>query len=75
MSFSAVISSGPKVSGRWQPILMPVQPLSLWLAVTIATPFDLQRELGEIGHRREGEADVVHLAAACKQAGDQGLFD
>jgi hypothetical protein len=37
MFLSRVISSGPKVSGRWAPILTPVQPFSLWLAVTIAT--------------------------------------
>ena len=30
--------AGAKVSGRCMPILMPVQPLSLWLAVTMATP-------------------------------------
>ena len=37
MSFSRVISSGPKVSGRLAPIFTPVQPLSLCEAVTIAT--------------------------------------
>ena len=37
ISFSRVISSGPKVSGRLAPILTPVQPLSLCEAVTIAT--------------------------------------
>ena len=37
ISFSRVISSGPKVSGRLAPILTPVQPLSLCDAVTIAT--------------------------------------
>jgi hypothetical protein len=37
MSFKAVISSGPKVSGRLAPIFTPVQPLSLWDAVTMAT--------------------------------------
>ena len=31
------ISSGPKVTGFAAPILTPVQPLSLWEAVTIAT--------------------------------------
>ena len=31
------ISSGPKVTGLAAPILTPVQPLSLWEAVTIAT--------------------------------------
>ena len=37
ISFNSVMSSGPNVRGRESPILMPVQPLSLWLAVTIAT--------------------------------------
>ena len=37
MSFSRPISSGPKVSGGLAPILTPVQPFSLWLAVTMAT--------------------------------------
>ena len=37
MSLSRVISSGPKVSGRLAPIFTPVQPLSLWEAVTMAT--------------------------------------
>ena len=37
ISFSRVISSGPKVSGRFAPIFTPVQPLSLCEAVTIAT--------------------------------------
>jgi hypothetical protein len=36
ISFSLLISYGPKVSGRWQPILTPVQPFSLWEAVTMA---------------------------------------
>src|SRR5690606_16487901 len=35
----------------------------------------LERELGEIGGRRQGEAEVQHLAAAFQQAEDQGLFD
>jgi hypothetical protein len=30
-------SSGPTDSGRAAPIFTPVQPFSLWLAVTIAT--------------------------------------
>ena len=37
MSLSRLISSGPKVSGRFAPIFTPVQPLSLWDAVTMAT--------------------------------------
>ena len=37
ISFSRVISSGPKVSGRAAPIFTPVQPLSLCEAVTMAT--------------------------------------
>ena len=37
ISFSRVISSGPKVSGRSAPIFTPVQPFSLCEAVTIAT--------------------------------------
>ncbi|MNE41073.1 hypothetical protein D3C80_1351250 [compost metagenome] len=37
ISFRRVISSGPKVRGAWAPILTPVQPFSLWLAVTMAT--------------------------------------
>jgi hypothetical protein len=37
ISFSRPISSGPKVSGRPAPIFTPVQPFSLWLAVTMAT--------------------------------------
>ncbi len=32
-------------------------------------------ELGEIGHRRHREADVVHLASRRQQAGDEGIFD
>ena len=31
-------------------------------------------ELGEIGHRRHGKADVVHLAARSHQAGDQRVL-
>jgi hypothetical protein len=37
MSRSRPIASGPKVTGRSAPIFTPVQPLSLWEAVTIAT--------------------------------------
>ena len=37
ISFSRPISSGPKVSGWFAPIFTPVQPFSLWLAVTMAT--------------------------------------
>ena len=32
-------------------------------------------ELGEIGHRRQSEADVVNLDAGRHQAGDQRVFD
>ena len=31
------MSSGPWVSGGSKPIFTPVQPLGLWLAVTMAT--------------------------------------
>ncbi|MNR07951.1 hypothetical protein D3C85_1240850 [compost metagenome] len=34
----------------------------------------VQRELGVIGHRRQGQTDVDHLHAALQQAEDQGLF-
>ena len=37
MSFKRLISAGPQVSGFCAPIFTPVQPFSLWLAVTIAT--------------------------------------
>ena len=37
ISFRRPISSGPKVSGFFAPIFTPVQPFSLWLAVTMAT--------------------------------------
>ena len=37
ISFSRLISSGPKVSGRAAPIFTPVQPFSLCEAVTMAT--------------------------------------
>ena len=37
---SLFIKSGPNVKGRLTPILKPVHPFSLWLAVTMAT--DLQ---------------------------------
>jgi len=35
----------------------------------------VQVELGEIGGRRQGQADVQHLAAGLQQAQHQGLFD
>ncbi len=72
---AASISSGPKVSGRCAPILTPVQPFSLWLAVTIATARTVQRELREIGYRRQRQADVVHLAAGAQQPQGQRLLD
>ncbi|MNY17815.1 hypothetical protein D3C86_1511560 [compost metagenome] len=34
----------------------------------------VQGELGVIGHRRQGQADVDHLHAAFQQAQDQGLL-
>ena len=34
----------------------------------------VQRELGEIGHRRQGQADVQHFHAAFQQAEGQGLL-
>ena len=36
--------------------------------------FDAQLELGEVGHGRQREADVVHLRAAREQAGHQRLL-
>jgi len=36
--------------------------------------FDVEVELREVGHRRQGQADVVNLAAAGQQPGHQGLF-
>ena len=35
--------------------------------------FDVKLELGEIGHRRQRQADVVHLGAAGEQPVDQRL--
>ena len=37
--------------------------------------FDAEVELREIGHRRQRQADVVHLGAAGQQAGGQRRFD
>jgi len=64
----ALISSGPKVSGRCAPIFTPVQPFSLWLAVTIATAGQSSAKLREIGHRRQCQADVMHFAARAQQS-------
>ncbi len=36
--------------------------------------FDVELELGEVGHGRKREADVVHLEAAGEQARDQRLL-
>jgi hypothetical protein len=36
---------------------------------------NVEIELREIGHRRHGQPDVVHLAARRHQAGDQRVFD
>ena len=36
--------------------------------------FDVELELGEVGHRRQRETDVVHLRAAGQQADHEGLL-
>jgi hypothetical protein len=36
--------------------------------------FDIEVELGVVGHRRQGQADVVDFGAAGEQAGNQGLL-
>ena len=74
ISLSAVISSGPKVSGRCDAHLDAGPAVVVVAGRHHGDAFDLKLELGEVGHRRQREADVVHLAAAGQQAVDQRLL-
>ena len=69
-----VLQGGLSPKGGGSYIFVPVQPLSLWLAVTMA---ELSTPSSNWRNRpwRQRQADVVHLGAAGEQAVDQRRLD
>ena len=71
----APISSGPKVSGRLRAHLHAGPAILIVAGGDHRHGRAIQRELREIGDRRQRQADVVHLAAGAHQPDDQRLLD
>ena len=69
------MSSGAKVSGRCDAHLDAGPAIVVVAGGDHGDAFDAELELGEIGHGRKRQADVVDLGAAGQQPGDQRSFD